>query len=659
MLWDACDTFFRNHRSAMACAAGRTPTHLNLRGGKYHMTPALERLFMREYSLYMKANRDAGDADSRTFKHITEILSERFPFFVDMDVFDDAAPPVRVPGVPCTAPAEATMDVIGAWASSMSLCLKRCVPAEYDAESAVATAPTAVFNGVDVTAPRNALRPWECVVAAAPARLIAKSDGRVYRKTGVHVIWPTLIVDKEMAKRLRELICTALYDSHPGREWNDIVDVSVYRNLSSLRMIGSYKAAFCKECKSKDAQYKARDALSAKLAAHIRKINPRNAAVPSTPHNLVKLAEGVVAGRTGMMCGRERISTNNETLNLSRQLLVARAALPCPCNGFLRKTDVEAGCYALEMIIGGERCERLQDVEALMNDEQDGILRSVYAVSVRRPDGTPLTPLALPARAPAPATVTFREPRPEDKENLDANGYLRLPVVRVGPASPPHAPRLTRHDIDDPHAIALVQNYLRSQALGPQYSDIQVRKLYRLYNPARKPKPADANVDGSAFYTVIASVRGMGSCFCHTVGRDHTSSTIHFEFTPSQEALQKCWSAKDPLCKKAPGRRDPKVPHRVYTRLFPMTRRTVDVLPEEVAAWENGTLPESFVKAYADDLICIPRSGTFFRQLIGTKRERLAREAAREADAVGRVFAPAAKRARKSPKACTETYELA
>lgn len=86
----------------------------------------------------------------------------------------------------------------------------------------------------------------------------AHDDVPEMRKTGVHMHWPNLFVNKEIALNIRETIILDLENTFgkrvfPNNSWHDVVDASVYMKAGGpgggLRMMGSHKTENCKECK--------------------------------------------------------------------------------------------------------------------------------------------------------------------------------------------------------------------------------------------------------------------------------------------------------------------------------------------------------------------------------------------------------------------------
>jgi hypothetical protein len=87
-----------------------------------------------------------------------------------------------------------------------------------------------------------------------------KEDGTV--KIGVHITFDGLVVDKEMALRMREMLIVdfsrdfgELLDHPTPDKVRDIIDASVYRQTASgLRMLGSVKTERCFSCSSRGAE---------------------------------------------------------------------------------------------------------------------------------------------------------------------------------------------------------------------------------------------------------------------------------------------------------------------------------------------------------------------------------------------------------------------
>lgn len=84
------------------------------------------------------------------------------------------------------------------------------------------------------------------IVCTTDKKITVKNDVD-YIKQGVHLYWPSLIVNVENAMLIRELIIHKLKTTFGEREsintWDDVVDLSVYKT-NGIRMVGSSKCSY-------------------------------------------------------------------------------------------------------------------------------------------------------------------------------------------------------------------------------------------------------------------------------------------------------------------------------------------------------------------------------------------------------------------------------
>lgn len=62
------------------------------------------------------------------------------------------------------------------------------------------------------------------------------------KKTGVHLVFPGLVVNKHQLPRLALYVRAELRKKFPEVAWSEVVDTGVYSVTGGLRMVGSYKA---------------------------------------------------------------------------------------------------------------------------------------------------------------------------------------------------------------------------------------------------------------------------------------------------------------------------------------------------------------------------------------------------------------------------------
>ena len=105
-------------------------------------------------------------------------------------------------------------------------------------------------------------------------------------KTGVHLVFPNLIVNKEISLQIRNILIYYFkytLSDWVNTSWEQIIDESIYKQ-NGLRMIGSSKIEKCKNCK-KD--------MECKVCNNTRKINQNRYYVPIfyISKNIIKLLE--------------------------------------------------------------------------------------------------------------------------------------------------------------------------------------------------------------------------------------------------------------------------------------------------------------------------------------------------------------------------------
>jgi Herpesviridae UL52/UL70 DNA primase len=627
------------------CRKGTAATHLSMAGGAYMIPDDQVRTFMYTYSMYLNNNKYQANA----YMHLTEVVSSRFPYFVDLDILDpvdnfamdgddDSFSP---PGI----------NTIHKWARAITGAISECIEPEADEgendsvrgdtedmveddeseffcppQFGVGEGGGVIFNGINVIGERDRMSPLDCIVATAPVRKVSKS-GVEYNKTGVHIVWPTFIVTKDLANVLRAIVIAALYEfdkaqrrrdrDHFSREWCELVDEAVYRNMSSLRMIGSYKSSKCLACATNEMKKKYVD-----YSTLLKQFQCMVANGDKRIGNAKFVAEkaAVSLARTVLQTQSfNSMRAGKDLLNSAARLLSLGETLTCPCRGHLRIPDVDAGVYSVKLVVNGDGSRNTQFEGTLASDN----LIMIYAMSVRRPEGTPLTRVCLPEHSPVAYTVQI------EKANKGQDDTRAMKMVKQGYPLPKimTAARYKTKEVEGEFKREKVENFLRAGWMGNEYNRVQVRRLYYLYNIQKKPAEIDQNQDGTPYYTVIAAVEGYGSSFCHAVNRDHSSSTVYFEFTPDRRCMQKCRSSKNHLCKKA-SKEVTNVDYKVYVPLFPYTLRTTRVLPEEETDWLNKNLSRSYLKNFMTDkdVEMIPRTGPTFKVVMGLARTTSARK---------------------------------
>lgn len=169
------------------------PTHLLLDGGRVKISNNLIDTF---YKLYAEC------IDNKIPLHIVEHKTELFKFFSDLDFINKN---------------EMTKDLL---------------------VNIVHTIQEALYYMFEVN---------HNVIVCTTDKKITLKESTEYIKQGVHLYWPSLIVNIENAKMIRELIIHKLKTTFGERDlvntWDDVVDLSVYKT-NGIRMVGSSKCSY-------------------------------------------------------------------------------------------------------------------------------------------------------------------------------------------------------------------------------------------------------------------------------------------------------------------------------------------------------------------------------------------------------------------------------
>ena len=248
--------------------------------------------------------------------------------------------------------------------------------------------------------------------AKAPPRTVTKKGGGVVTersKSGLHMIWPRFLVDKLTAQRVWHLVCIAMHKHHPGRDWDEIMNFAVYRNRSSLRMVGSYKAMNCERCCSPEIRVlkkkEAKDRLVVAASLHMTDSSSGNA----------------VKNRVWQALLDPDVAAEERAKYAAYKAMYITCYTCSQCNGHGKVANAAGGTYDL--------CAVLDSSDALLPELTD-LARSdnfvaVHLCSVRRPAGTLQTEVRWPQSAPL---APFVEVRPKPKraasaQSADADDY--------------------------------------------------------------------------------------------------------------------------------------------------------------------------------------------------------------------------------------------
>ncbi|KAG5185077.1 hypothetical protein JKP88DRAFT_255177 [Tribonema minus] len=631
------DRFMKLHYADVRCTPGNSATHLKLVGGKYCLPANKETQFLLEYS------KDAGNAALC----MTEVTTPTFPFFIDIDAFFEGASPGQV-----------RPDIALEWARVAARAVAACVD-DNERQASMALDPVNASVSAALRAAlevRDTMSPSTLVVTTAPYRHITKMKAKSEKrqktdeedssskvsgaKVGVHLIWPGLLVTKPNAQRLRAIVVTAMYDAMrgDGLNWDEVIDVSVYRKMSSLRMISSYKAKECDVCTFEDRKaFKREESTLRKVLAEYIGLDSKAATM-----YLVGIHVCASINPANVSNVRPTALTPEMRKNAVRYNTICKHSKSCTgCQGVGKVPDLSIGFYSPIAVIRADG-GRDSEVEAKMEDS----VVAVHICSVRRPHGETPVRITWPVHAPAAAPVEMMEVEGDDDDDTPRENIVR---AAYSPPSEAIDGKLIKEVIDDDDSAVhnAIENFIRSGEMGSAYSNVLVASVYKLVAVKKK---YSGFTDGGPYYTVVAAVRGTGAQFCQGYKGDHSVNHIYFEFRPDGTAVQKCRSVKRKSCEGACTPPTP-FPALLYTSLFPYAQKALAVSDEEVNAWVSGRLPLSYLDVYLSRpaTFCSRRDkGAQFKAIVSIGRRRLAREARTVRDG-GEVAVAGKRRAEGAP----------
>jgi hypothetical protein len=193
-------------------------THYLLDGGSFHV-PIDKNV---DFCAYL-----ARDIDRGIINYVIETRTPVFRLFVDLDIYDKE---------------EFTIERLEPWLKEMQHVVKDVFPHVKPTRSKECNE---IYDSYSV------------LVCTAPCKDNVEKNGDSWCKTGVHLIWPFILVDTEQAKFLRTATIQwfeSKFGSRPDHNiWEDVFDGAVYKS-NGLRMIGSGKLANCPTCKGKPSK---------------------------------------------------------------------------------------------------------------------------------------------------------------------------------------------------------------------------------------------------------------------------------------------------------------------------------------------------------------------------------------------------------------------
>jgi hypothetical protein len=179
----------------------RPVSHLKLNGGKLSIPPNKLAKFQKLY---------AKDIDKGVLHYLCELKTPTYKLFIDVDLIDNEA---------------LSDETIIEYSKIIHEVVLHYYPH---------------------------LKPFLIICTTTPKPVFMNDYN--YIKTGIHLIWPDIIVSYENIRWIREAIIqylTIKAGESSLESWDKIIDDTVYRK-NGLRMIYSNKMSLCKICKNEE-----------------------------------------------------------------------------------------------------------------------------------------------------------------------------------------------------------------------------------------------------------------------------------------------------------------------------------------------------------------------------------------------------------------------
>ena len=369
-----------------------------------------------------------------------------------------------------------------------------------------------------------------------------------FTKNGIHLVYPFLNVDLQMALQIRFTVTLALevefgkrdIDSNP---WSDVIDKAPYFN--GLKMCGSVKTYTCPECKTGSTQ-------SPELSlVNIREFRRKHFPRTQDGHINTKFEYGRLDNLS-----RDEFKNSDLSILLHRHTNVKACS---GCNGSKKKMEDRFYMPTCVVDVDGETIDHDTDIV------KNSVYESVKWTSIRCQYGDECTDTY---RIPIGAQVAPMESRSSRAPNIEkhliklSHGLYResrnsdISLIDIEGMRHWNGPEIT-----DVKIIEKIRDEIRR--FNPHYSEIDVKNVFEL-NSAKTQSDTSANVskifnelnthgNGSGNHhniikvtrTYTIRVGGKGSNYCCNKTDDHTSNTCYFTIGQHSGLKQRCFSQKD------------------------------------------------------------------------------------------------------------------
>lgn len=396
---------------------------------------------------------------------------------------------------------------------------------------------------------------------------------RMAKKNGIHLNFPKLMVNLEMALQIRYSVVLRLEKRFGPRPlaqnpWADVIDKAPY--FSGLKMIGSVKRAHCNLCNSSKKKKGAKDDTEEQISDIIREI------VKVRKKLFNRLDDTFDYSNIMNFAGDEYRNQQLAKLN-ARYHAIFRMCLQCDNKGWY----LENRSYSPSHVLGAGGAPCLEDLEHIRRDFHEQMRwTSIRARSCDQPEPSYSVPRGHQAPPQDCASTSLTAFGSAGLEYISPGLYREIIQSDVHAEDVRGQSKWRGAVIKDPEAMALITKCVRD--VNDRYRNIVVREAMEIKTAKKADstgtmitsgagagmiinkktvreteniitKMANANNTTIAndtvlkvYTTIVVRVTGEGSRYCQNKGDEHTSNSVYFCIS-NKGVTQMCHSGKDTL----------------------------------------------------------------------------------------------------------------
>ena len=380
-----------------------------------------------------------------------------------------------------------------------------------------------------------------------------------FTKNGVHLNFPKLLVDLDMALQIRFSVVNQLEKRFGQRgvtqnPWSDVVDKAPY--LNGLKMIGSVKREQCKACgnsKRKRRSGEEREEQRIETMREIAKIRRKHYRRENDRFDYTDVMS--FEGDEYKDADLSRLHTQYHAL--------ARMCPQCNNKGWF----LEERCYSPTHVLGAGGVLCCDDLHYISNNYHEQMrwtsIRARTHDQVTADYSVPAGHLRPPVDSASACLTAFGS---SGLEWVSPGLYREMINADVHLDDAKGLSRWRGRCVQDQDTVTLIQNFVRG--MHNNYKNIVVKEAVEIKTGKHTPDTvhritsgpgAGMVVKGRApkngvtkntvsnmrvYTTYVVRVSGEGSKFCQNKGDEHTSNSVYFCISKT-EVCQMCHSGKD------------------------------------------------------------------------------------------------------------------